>query len=109
MYPSDYGYATSGGSTTDRTTCLNTILYNWDSSSVSDCKSNDWLFNSSYQWTISPGVNSSFAYDVINVFTSGCVSTGGAFNGRGVRPVVYLTPSVKISVGEGTSELPFTF
>ena len=38
MYPSDYGYATSGGSTTDRATCLNTVLYSWDGSSVSDCK-----------------------------------------------------------------------
>ena len=28
MYPSDYGYATSGGSTTDRATCLAKELYN---------------------------------------------------------------------------------
>lgn len=26
MYPSDYGYATSGGSITNRTTCLNKSL-----------------------------------------------------------------------------------
>ena len=30
MYPSDYGYATSGGTSMNRTSCLATILYNWD-------------------------------------------------------------------------------
>ena len=44
MYPSDYGYATSGGSTSNRTSCLNSELYNWDS--ASDCYNNDWLYNS---------------------------------------------------------------
>ena len=34
MYPSDYGYATSGSSTTNRNACLNKELYNWDSSSI---------------------------------------------------------------------------
>ena len=32
MYPSDYGYATSGGSTTDRAACLAKEMYNWDGS-----------------------------------------------------------------------------
>ena len=40
MYPSDYGYATSGGTTTDRSSCLAKEMYNWDSSSYSDCKNN---------------------------------------------------------------------
>ena len=30
IYVSDYGYATSGGSTTDRETCLATELWNWN-------------------------------------------------------------------------------
>ena len=55
MYPSDYGYATSGGSTTDRASCLATALFVWNNSSYSDCKNNDWLYNSSdYQWTLTP-------------------------------------------------------
>ena len=41
MYTSDYGYATSGGSTSTRTSCLAKELYNWDSNSYSDCKNND--------------------------------------------------------------------
>ena len=44
MYPSDYGYATSGGSTTNRATCLAKEMYNWYGSDVSDCKSNDYLY-----------------------------------------------------------------
>ena len=41
MYPSDYGYATSGGSATDREACLAKEVWNWDSSSFSDCRNND--------------------------------------------------------------------
>jgi hypothetical protein len=55
MYPSDYGYATSGGSITNRDTCLTLSLYNWKDSSYSDCKNNDYLYDSSYnQWTLMP-------------------------------------------------------
>ena len=55
MYPSDYGYATSGGSSTNRNSCLAKELYNWDSSGYSDCKNNDWMYNGSiWQWTMSP-------------------------------------------------------
>ena len=69
MYPSDYGYATSGGSTTNREACLAKELYNWDS--YSDCKNNDWLFNSTIQWTLTP--NSSYSRHVFGVFHPGCV------------------------------------
>ena len=64
MYPSDYGYATSGGTTKDRSACLAKELYNWDSSDFSDCKGNDYLYNSSlYQWTLAP-----YSADARNVF-----------------------------------------
>src|SRR5699024_4402323 len=52
MYPSDYGYATSGGTTTDRASCLAKEMYNWDASSYSDCKNNDYLRRS--HWTLTP-------------------------------------------------------
>ena len=107
MYPSDYGYATSGGSTTDRATCLNKELYNWSDSSVSDCKNNDWLFNSSYQWTLSPSANSSRALNAFFVFSGGSVYDHPASTHIAARPVVYLTSNVKISGGEGTSKSPY--
>ena len=107
MYPSDYGYATSGGSTTDRTACLNTNLNS--SNSNSECYNNDWLFNSSSsQWTISPVAYSSNASYAYAVNYSGYVYASSAYSNIVVRPVVYLTSNVKISGGEGTSESPFS-
>ena len=106
MYPSDYGYATSGGSTTDRTTCLNTYLNDWSSNSVSDCKNNDWLLSSS-QWTLSPVGHHSLASDVFYVLSGGDVSNVGAYDINAVLPVVYLSSNVKISGGEGTSKSPY--
>ena len=69
MYLSDYGYATSGGTTTNRASCLSKEMYNWDDSSVSDCKNNDWMYNSNiWQWTIGPRADSS---DYV-FFVKGC-------------------------------------
>ncbi len=105
MYPSDYGYATSGGSTNDRVTCLNTNLSNWHN--YSDCKNNDWLFKNSFQWTLSPGAYYSGASDVFRVRLDGYVQDVDAYFNNAARPVVYLSSNVKISGGEGTSELPY--
>ena len=104
MYPSDYGYATSGGSTTNRETCLNTALYNWDN--YDDCYNNDWLYKSrTYQWTLtsySSTVNSVFYVD------DGLVSYNNTHHTNGVSPALYLNSNVKISGGEGTEESPYT-
>ena len=108
MYPSDYGYATSGGSTTNRDACLAKELYNWDSSSFSDCKNNDWLYDSStIQWTLTP--RSSASYYVFFVDDTGYVNyTNFVGYSGGVRPSVYLTSNVKILGGDGTSNSPYT-
>ncbi len=108
MYPSDYGYATSGGSTSNRTSCLNKELKNWDNSSYSDCKNNDWLYNSSnYQWTVSPVAYSTLAYSVFSVSYGGNVDCYNAKNPYLVRPSVYLKSNVLILSGEGTQENPY--
>lgn len=106
MYPSDYGYATSGGSTTDRNACLNKELYNWDSSDFSDCKNNDWLYESSYhQWTITPRASNS--YYVFRVGFAGYLRYYSANKAIGVRPVVFLKSSIKIVDGDGSSSNPY--
>ncbi len=108
MYPSDYGYATSGGSITDRASCLATELYNWDSSSYSDCKNNDWLYKSgTTQWTLTPySANSSC---VFNVISSGDVGySTAASTDSAVSPALYLSSNVKISGGTGQESDPFT-
>ncbi len=113
MYPSDYGYATSGGRTKDRSSCLANIIYNWRNSSYSDCKNNDWLLSNSWQWAISPMAiapvtNSSDACDVFGVYYTGFVSNGYAYATGLVRPTVYLKPNIKISSGTGSQDDPFT-
>ena len=111
MYPSDYGYATSGGSTTDRATCLAKEMYNWDGSGVSDCKNDDYLYKSGYtQWTLVS--NSSRSSAVFFVYYSGNVTSNNAYyastTGYSVRPVVFLKSNILITdVGIGTAESPF--
>ena len=108
MYPSDYGYATSGGSTSNRTSCLNKELFSWDDSSYSDCKNNDWLYNSnSWQCTISPRARSSSANYVFYVNSYGPVDRNGASDAGLVRPSVYLISKTSILGGEGTLENPY--
>ena len=106
MYPSDYGYATSGGATTNREACLAKELYNWDSSSHSDCKNNDWIFNNDYQWTLTP--NSSRSQYVFAVDSAGEMNSYNACSSCGVRPSVYLTSNVSITSGDGTQSSPYT-
>ena len=106
MYPSDYGYATSGGTTTNRASCLAKEMYNWDSSSVSDCKNNDWMYNSSNsQWTITP--RRDYADSVFSVYSAGFVTSNNADNYYGVRPVVHLNSAIKVITGSGTKESPY--
>ena len=106
MYASDYGYATAGGSTTDRQTCLNTELNDWYGAGVSDCKNNDWLYDSSnYQWTLTP--YSSNSDGVFYVYSDGNVSNVDANYRNDVSPAIYLSSNVKISGGEGTESSPY--
>ena len=104
MYPSDYGYATSGGSTTDRQSCLSTNLKNWGSSN-SDCKNNDYLYNST-QWTITTP-SSNFKYVFILHNNGYLTSDFPVTNSYASYPVVYLKSTVEIIGGTGTSENPY--
>ena len=107
MYPSDYGYATAGGATTNRAACLAKELYNWDGSGVSDCKNNDYLYKLSYyQWTLAP--YSSTAGFVFYVYARGFVNYAYALTTYSVRPVAFLKSNISITdVGIGTAESPF--
>ncbi len=108
MYPSDYGYATGGGCTSNRTSRLATELLNWSSSSHDDCENYDWLLDSnSWQWTLSPGATSSDSYSVHGVIFTGSVTTSNACYQHAVWPSVYLVSSTKILGGEGTLENPY--
>ena len=108
MYPSDYGYATAGGTTTNRASCLAKELYRWDGSGVSDCKNNDYLFKSAYtQWTLAP--DSSYSNRAFIVYAQGYVNYGNSvYYTYGVRPAAYLKSSISLSsVGDGSSTSPY--
>ena len=105
MYPSDYGYATSGGSTTSREECLAKWLGEWNDSNYSDCKNNDWLYDSSNsKWTITPLTD---RVDAIIINNSKPGRGGTVSFTYPVHPVVYLSSNVGITGGVGTSNDPY--
>ena len=113
MYPSDYGYATVGGTTENKSNCRAMGLYSWDSPSYSDCKNNDWVFKSatfinSGEWLISPFVSRSFNASIL--YSAGYVNANYIVlnNQFAVRPIFYLDSSIlKIVGGTGTSTDPY--
>lgn len=57
MYPSDYGYATSGGQINDRKSCLNSFWDSWKS--LNECFENNYLYKSYYhQWSLTHNIQS---------------------------------------------------
>ena len=119
IYPSDYGYATSGESITNREACLATELYHW--SNVSYCYNNDWLYKSgTAQWTITHRLD--YSVYVFGIDSDGSVAASisltraGALDPYGfgattqqaaVFPSVYLSSDVKIIDGNGNYDNPF--
>ena len=123
MYPSDYGYATSGNDSVngyDRASCLSATLNAWGSGSYPTyCAYNSWLLyvgvtgnttgtngRTTSLWTITQ--NSSSAYHVFMVSANGFVGSYFANNELGIRPVLYLETSVKITGGNGSYNSPYT-
>ncbi len=104
MYPSDYGFSTSGGSTTNRSSCLATVLYGWIN--AEDCYTNSWLYDSSTtQWTLAP--DASYSTGVFLVLFYAHVDSLNAGDSGAVRPAVYLLSNVEIVSGIGTSSDPY--
>ena len=113
IYPSDYGYATVGGSTTNRAGCREKAVYYYD---TADCKNNDWLFTSQAtswgsnknEWLLSP--YSSLSNDAAFLNSSGYVvlsSNGGVDDFLfALRPTFYLDSSVLkiVGTGDGTKD-----
>ena len=119
IYPSDYGYATSGGSTRNRNDCLAQNLTEWVSAKISygDCHRNDWLYipnGNIFTWTLTPlysirgATGSAFGiYRNINTDSGEILARGVALMKGNVYPSLYLKSSITISSGEGTPENPY--
>ena len=105
IYPSDYGYATSGGNIINRNTCLSTGMYIWDS--YEDCYQNNWLYDDErWYWTITAVSDDSMkvfrisSLGVINQFV-------GAYDYLRIYPTVYLKKNINIIFGNGSKENPY--
>ena len=97
MYPSDYGYASSGCRRGEQT--LND--YNNDA-----CISTNWLYYNYYEWTLAANIVSEAT--AFSIWYDGRFdSTFGTSDRISVRPVTYLTSNVKIASGTGTSSDPY--
>ena len=107
MYLSDYGYATSGGTSKDRAACLAKELRNWNSSDFSDCKGNNYLLDTNnWQWTLAP--HSAYAGDVFLVYADGGVGFDVAGNAYAVRPTLFLKSNTMVKSGTGEKNNPYT-
>ena len=96
MYPSDYGYATD----------LNTCKVNLRSySTTNTCTTNNWLYLSGHQWTITPSISNSI--NVYGAWQDGSVYDYPPAYSYLIRPVLYLKPNVIIVSGNGTKEAPY--
>ena len=136
MYPSDYGYATSGGRETNRATCLELSFAEWFHVhdyyiEHEDCARNSWLAN-----PISDSFSSYIPYNghaptsMLTPFYSSASTVAGLGSGGDivdtytsdiqkvdvenlekasiyVRPTVYLKSNVKILSGDGSWNNPF--
>lgn len=106
MYLSDYGYATSGGSSKNRNACLAKELYNWSSTYFSDCLENDYLLDtSSIQWEMTPttlGNRHAFYTKEDGSMSNGYVSSANA-----VRPTLFLKSNIMVKSGTGESSNPY--
>ena len=92
IYPSDYGYVSTD------ITCRSGL-------GSSNCKNENWLFNSTFQWTLSPVPFS--ARSVFDVHSGGDVGYYSASDTIGVRPALFLKSDVVIAGGTGDEKDPY--
>ncbi len=105
MYPSDYGFSTSGGSTMNRNSCMSKKIIEWWMS-AEECYTNSWLYDSNkWQWTLTPTVSDSRYVFYIDV--GGYVDINNANRENTIRPTLYLSPTVEIASGTGTILDPY--
>ena len=95
MYVSDVGLSALSQ-------CYETSINSWSPT----CKNGYWLSSSQRDWTL--GIDSSSDAKAISSTSNGLIQSEDVRNSYGVRPVVYLKPSIRI-VGnhEGTASDPF--
>ncbi len=106
MYPSDYGYATSGGLTKDRTACLNDASSPWANPAFIDCLNNNFLYKSNnyYDRLLTPVSDGNAVY---TIYRNEFIAPESLGSNLSVRPTLFLKSSISISSGTGSSSDPY--
>ena len=82
--------------------------FNLNNNNYNRCKNTTWMYRSDeHWWTLSPRVD--YSNYVLLIFSDGIINNFGSanFDGRPVRPVLYLSSEVKITGGTGTKSDPY--
>ncbi len=95
---SDYGYATSGG-TTPRETCYTTKV---NAYSQTDCMTNNWMFHSKNEWLLNQN-DSNYFY----ITEEGNINQNTPENTYQDRPVVYIKTGLSVMGGSGAKTNPY--
>ena len=98
--PSEYLRASTNSN------CTNITAYYNNSSCYNNSSSHNWMYLNDIWWTMSP-YSDSHSHLVWYVFRNGSLYSYFASNSYGVRPVVTLSPEVKITSGNGSSISPY--
>ena len=118
IYPSDYGYATNGGSTYNRSTCLGYQINGWSSDEYkTDCAGGSYMWytnitssfsnaGNSHSWTITPNVSSTS--NQFLTFSQGQLGNQNAQLQYNIRPCLYLRIETVITGGTGKWNDPYT-
>ena len=101
IYPSDYGYATGGG-TIGRDACLTKNFYTWDG--YDSCGYDNYFFNGNSKWTITTHAGVSAFY----ITGEGAIETFVSGLDYEVYPAAYLSTGVSIINGDGSKSNPYT-
>ena len=102
FYASDFGYASFLDDNYNR--CMNASIVSWIDDS--ECSSNNWLNTTISTFTMTPCTFIDRSTRVYRVY-EGANDTQNTSNARAIRPVVYLSSSVRIISGIGSSSDPF--
>jgi len=101
MYASDYGYANNSDD-------WDVGMYHYYEISSNNGSRDNWMYdnNVSFEWTLTPDLNSS---KVLEKYVVGWVNSRAAdFNAGGtVSPVLHLKPSVEFISGDGSKGNPY--
>ena len=112
MYPSDYGYATGGVVVNNMEVCSRTSMDKWDT--YSNCANKNWLKPTGVYPELTMTQNTNYSYIMFGVGTDGILANsltqrpdGGLNSYNNAKPVVYLSTSLNISGGTGSSSSPY--